>query len=1111
MLSDAKARRSFALRDALIGLLITSLLVTPVSSQNPPATEAPKPDSAKPRPPALSLKPERKLEFTTNEATWLSLSLSPDGQTLLFDILGDIYTLPITGGTAKRITSGMRFDSQPVFSPDGKRMAYLTDEDGNENLWIADIDGSNPKQLSREQSGNMTSPAWMPDGEFVLVSKSSPATGGVHEIWMYHIRGGSGVQVTRSLPPGAPATPGPGQQQQRLNAQGAFATADGKFIYYARRTGNFTYNATFPLWQIVRRDRLTGDEDVITSAPGSAMRPVLSPDGKQLVFATRFDTETGLRIRDLTTGEERWLKYPVQRDDQESAATRDTMPGYVFTPDGKSVIASYGGRIRRIQVATGEVSEIPFTADVSLDLGPQLKFTSRVEEGPVRSRLIMQPAQSPDGSRLVFSSLTKLYVMPVSGGAPRRLTSTSDNEYQPAWSPDGEWIAYSTWAPDAGGHIYKVRADGSGSPQRLTTTAGFYRDPVWSPDGSRIVVLRGSRQQKLAITGFGIAGGQDVVWIPAAGGDATLIVPARGVGRPHFGPEKDRVYVNSPQGLQSFRFDGTDRRTHLRVTGRSRGPQPADASEIRISPSGNHALASLNNQIYLVTVPRIGGEAPSVNVDQPSVPVRKLTDIGADDFHWANDGRMITWALGSTFFRLPMDRISFDTPAPRPEGGAPGGGDSAATPAVKPPKADEVEVVIERPRAKPTGVVALRGAKLITMKGDEVIADGDIVIDGNRITAVGRRGSVPIPASARQIELKGMTVMPGIVDVHAHWLEIQRGQLDTQNWTFLANVAYGVTTGRDPQTGSNDMFAYQDLVETGDLIGPRAFSTGPGIFSNTNFQSLDDARNVVARYKKYYRTNTVKSYMVGNRKQRQWMIQACKEYSIMPTTEGGLDLKLNLTHAIDGFSGNEHSLPIVPLYKDVVETFAKSGIFYTPTLLVAYGGPWAENYFYETTKVYTDPKMRRFVPRAILEQRAKRRPWFSEEEHIFPKLAAQAAKIVRAGGRVCIGGHGQMQGIQCHWEMWALQAGGLSNHEVLRAATLHGAEAIGFDQDLGSIEPGKLADLVILNKDPLENIRNTTAIRYVMKNGELFEGDTLNQIWPVEKKLPELWWWKENP
>jgi Amidohydrolase family len=594
-------------------------------------------------------------------------------------------------------------------------------------------------------------------------------------------------------------------------------------------------------------------------------------------------------------------------------------------------------------------------------------------------------------------------------------------------------------------------------------------------------------------------------------------VPARGVGKPHFTDNGDRIYVYSPQGLQSFRFDGTDRRTHLKVVGKNLtgGPEPPPASDVRMSPKGGQALALVSNQLYLIDVPITGGEAPTVNVSSPSVPIKKLTDVGADSFGWADDGKTITWALGASFFRQAVSTVTFD-PDKRPTDDTGEKKDeepaqAKPTPPDKTPKYQEIAVDIEAPRYTPKGVIVLQGAKIVSMHGDEIIPDGEIVITDNRITSVGKKGSYKAPDGAKVIDVKGATIMPGIVDVHAHWTEIKRGVLDMQNWPLLANLAYGVTTGRDPQTGTNDMFAYEDLVDTGEIIGPRAYSTGPGIFSNTDFQSLDEARNTVARYKKYYRTNTVKSYVVGNRKQREWMVMACKENGIMPTTEGALDLKLDLTHAIDGFEGNEHSLPIVPLYKDVVETFARSGIFYTPTLLVAYGGPWAENYFYETTEVHDDAKMRRFMPHNLLDTKTQRRQWFRKEEQVFPKLATAAAKIVRAGGHVTIGGHGQIQGLQCHWEMWALQSGGLTNHEVLRAATLHGAEAIGYAQDLGSLEPGKLADLIVLNKDPLQDIRNTTSIRYVMKNGQLFDGDTLNELWPEQKPLPALWWWKDNP
>ncbi|HLJ50579.1 MAG TPA: amidohydrolase family protein [Bryobacteraceae bacterium] len=1037
--------------------------------------------------PGLPLKTERKLDFTTDEGTWLSVDVSPDGKTIAFDLLGDLYTLPIEGGEAKPIVTGLSFDGQPKYSPDGKLIAFTSDRDGSDNLWIAKADGSDPKQLSKDKDGDFISPSWTPDGEFVVVSRCPQGLAG-HEIWMYDINGGSGVQVTKSA--ATPQTP----NNQRLNFLGPIVSPDGKFFYYARRTQSFTYNVTFPLWQVVRRDRTTGDEDVITSEPESAFRPVLSPDGKKLVYGTRFEQQTGLKIRDLETGEERWLKYPVQRDDQESRATRDVLPGYAFTPDGKEVVAFFGGKINRIQVATGESKVVPFNAHVALDLGPELKYESRIDESPIHARLIQGAAQSPDGKNLAFSSLTHLYEAEIPAGKPARLTSASEGEYLPSWSPKGDALAYVTWSSTGGGQIWKKSA--GGQPQQLTHTAAYYQDPVWSPDGTRIVALRTSRQARIeGLGGFGGQQGMDVVWIPSAGGDATVIVPARGSGKPHFTHDPDRVYVYSGQrGLQSFRWDGTDRRTHLKVVGKNLtgAPEPPPAQDVQMSPDSRHALALVNNQLYLLaSVPVTGGDAPTVNISSPSVPIKKLTDVGADTFGWADDGKTITWSLGSSFFRMPLAAVSFDA-------------DKKVT-------HEEFAMDIEAPRYVNKGTVVLRGAKLITMRGEEIIPDGEIIVTDNRIASVGRRGSLHIPSGAKVIDVKGATIMPGIVDVHAHWTEIRRGVLDPESWPFLANLAYGVTTGRDPQTGSNDTFAYQDLIDMGEMLGPRAFSTGPGIFSNNDFQSLDEAVNTVTRYKKYYRTNTVKSYTVGNRKQREWVVEACKQNGIMPTTEGALDLKLDLTHAIDGMSGNEHALPIVPLYKDVVDVFAKSGISYTPTLIVAYGGPWAENYFYTTTEVHHDPKLRRFLPHNVLDEKSLRRPWFAKEEQVFPKLAESAARIVRAGGRVCIGGHGQIQGIQCHWEMWALQSGGLSNFEVLKAATISGAQAIGYAHDLGSLEQGKLADLIVLNKDPLQDIHNTNTIRYVMKGGQLFEGDTLNEVWPQQKPLPQLWWWNEKP
>jgi len=1072
-----------------------------------------KKDEKKEEKKGLPLKPDRKIEFSTDEGTWLSLDVSPDGKTIVFELLGDIYTLPIEGGQAKLVDGGMAFDAQPKFSPDGKWIAFLSDREGMENVWIMKADGSEPQQVSKDPNSEFASPSWSPDGKYIFVSKTNFGIG-PREIWMYHIDGGTGIQVTKSKP--TPTI----RRQDRPNDMGVVASADGRYLYYAERRGDFSYNAMLPQWVIKRKDRRTGDEDVIIQQPESAFRPLLSPDGQFMLYVSRYETETGLRLRNLHTGEDRWVRYPVTRDDQEALFTRDLFPGYAFMPGAKEIVYNQNGKIRRLNLATGAEQVIPFTANVSMDLGPKLDFPQKEPSGPVKVRLIMDPTESPDGKTLAFSAMTHLYAFDLPNGKPQRLTSGDSTEFQPAWSADGKWIAYVSWSNE-GGQLWKISASG-GQPQQLSKSLAVYSNPVWSPDGTRIVLLRGNAYDR---ENSGFDGGQtdnaDLVWIPAEGGDANLILPARGAGGPHFTNEKDRIYVYTPQGLISLRYDGTDRRTHLIVKGQGLYffEEPIPANDIQPSPDGQYALAHVMNQLYVMPLPAAAGEAPTVNVMSPAVPVKRITDVGADYFGWADGGKTITWAVGASYFRQSLDSIKFEAPKEeKKEGEKNDDKDGAAKDTdkkeeKKPEKfkelekdVSEVKVNLEMPRKMPKGTLVLRGATVVTMKGDEVLKNADIVVENNRIQSVGARGRVP--AGAKVLDVSGKTITPGLVDTHAHWFEIRRGILDKQNFAFLANLAYGVTAGLDVQTGTNDMFAYQDLVDTGDIIGLRAYSTGPGVFSDNNFQSEQEVKGVLTKYRDYYGTHNIKSYMVGNRKQRQFMVEASKELGMMPTTEGALDLKLDLTHVIDGFHGNEHTLPITPLFNDVLEVFAKSGVSETPTLIVNYGGPFGENYWYEYSEVHDNAKLNRFTPHRILDGKTKRRPeWFRRDEYAFPKLAAQMAKLERAGGLVGVGSHGQLQGLGYHWEMWMLASGGMTPMEVLKCATVNGAHIVGRPAEIGSIEPGKLADLVIFDKSPLDDIHNTNTIHWVMKNGELFEGDTLDQVWPEEKKLETLFFW----
>ena len=1078
----------------------------------------------------LPLKAEREARFTVDKATWLSLDVAPSGDRLALEILGDLYLLPIEGGTATAITQGMGYDVQPRFSPDGKRIAFVSDRDGAIGLWTLALDGGEPQKLaSPGERGDFASPEWSPDGQHIIVSKTSFGLG-AYELWAYHIDGGKGVQITQAAPEGK-QTP----RNRRHNALGAVYSPDGRYLYYATKAGGFSYNQMFPQWRIARRDLREGTEDAIVEAQGSAMRPRLSPDGGLLAYGTRFEQNTGLRLRNLETGEDRWLAYPVQRDDQESRYTRDLLPGYAFAPDGQSLFFTADGGIRRIAIETGEVEDVPFSADVALGLGPSLQFPWRLGLGPVKARLIRAPALTPDGSQAVFSAFNRIHLHAIEGGATSALSPEGLEAFHPALSPDGKQVAFVSWG-DQGGHIWRMRTNGRGQPKRLTERPGFYSDPVFSPDGERIVALRASSHERMQREfDFGSPTGADLVWLPANGGPATTIMPARGYGPPHFGPEDDRIYLYAAanpfgaaegSGLMSVRTDGTDRRLLLSATGPGiySAEGEVGAADIRLAPNGRHALIHHANQLYLARLLNRNLGNLTVSLTDPSLPLARVTDVGADFFGWNAVGDELHWSAGNRLYQRTVADVAFDADGKEEEGKAekedqgeqsePEG--DGASEAEKPlleadPSVRSVAIEIYRPRHRPEGKVALIGARIHSMAADAPpIEDGVVLIEADRILAVGERGAVDIPADAERIDLKGKIILPGYVDTHAHYRVLRRVH-GGSNPTFLANLAYGVTTGLDVQPSTTDILAYEDLIDAGLLIGPRALSTGPGIFNHNEFRSARHAEAVLTRYRDHYRVHNLKAYISGNRRQRQWLAQAAHKLKLMPTTEGALDMKLNMTHAIDGFSGNEHNFPIVDLHADTVELVTRSGMSYTPTLLVAYGGPWAENFFYTTESPHDDPKLRRFTPLPFLAARTLRRLWFHEREYSFPQVAANAAKIIRAGGRVGVGGHGQLQGLGYHWELWALASGGLTPTEALTAATRHGAEIIGVAQDIGTIEPGKLADLVVLNSDPMQNIRNTTDLALVVKGGEVFEAETLNQIWPERKPLPPQWWQEQGP
>ncbi|HSL70104.1 MAG TPA: hypothetical protein VK864_07660, partial [Longimicrobiales bacterium] len=350
--------RSFVTRHLLAGALLALSAALPAAAQQGNGADPQK---------GLPLEPARWARFTTSKGTWISLDVSPDGAAIVFDLLGDLYTMPIAGGKATRLTSGIAHDMQPRFSPDGKQIVFVSDRSGDDNVWIISSDGRNIRPLTTGVENLYVSPEWTPDGQYIVVSRAH-ALMGLEKLWLYHVKGGRGLELGTAPP--------------ALRLFGAAFGSDNRYVWYGQRVGAWTYNAILPQYQIGVYDRETGTRTTMSARYGSAFRPAVSPDGKWLTYGSRHDADTGLRLRELATGTERWLAYPIQRDEQESLATMDVLPGYSFTPDSKAVVLSYGGEIWRVPVDGGAGAKIPFTVDAEVAIGPEVKFDYPVDDDP---------------------------------------------------------------------------------------------------------------------------------------------------------------------------------------------------------------------------------------------------------------------------------------------------------------------------------------------------------------------------------------------------------------------------------------------------------------------------------------------------------------------------------------------------------------------------------------------------------------------------------------------------------------------------------------------------------------------------------------------------------
>ncbi|WP_351017783.1 amidohydrolase family protein [Shewanella sp. AC91-MNA-CIBAN-0169] len=1005
--------------------------------------------------------PLSKIDINVTEGTWMNVNVSPDGEHIVFDLLGDIYQIPIAGGEAKPLAQGIAWQMQPVYSPDGKYIAFTSDEDGGDNIWIMNADGTNPHAITTETFRLLNSPAWSPDSQYLVARKHFTGTRslGAGEVWMFHVAGGEGVKLTER------------PNEQKDLGEPAYSP-DGRYIYFSQdatpgKTFHYSKDSVKGIYKIKRYDTQTGDIEVLIEGTGGAIRPTPSPDGKTLAYIKRDGFQSTLYSLDLKSGEETKLYDKLDRDMQETWAIHGVYPTMSWTKDNKHIVFWAKGKINKLDVDSKKISDIPFSVKSQRDIQPSVRFTQNLDQDEFDVKMLRMAQVSPDGEKVVFEALGKIWIRDIKDGKHKRLTRLDDdiNELFPQWSRDGKDIVFTTWNDQQQGTVSVVSARG-GKAKVLTNEPGKYVEPTFSPDGE-YVVYRKARGGYMTPRTWSQEPGLYKVDIK---GKQSTKLTASG-HQPQFGDDSDRVYFmdsgETPE-FASIGMNGFEKRTHYTSD---------HATEFRLSPNGEHLAFAERFRVYVTPFAK-HGETIAIGPKATNLPITQLSARAGESISWNGKNNQLYWTLGPDLYQADVDTqyVKAETKV-----------DPKITSIGFKDKADV-----------PRGTVVFTGGKVITMENDQVIDNGVVIVKDNKIVTVGDANTL-IPKNAQIIDISGKTIMPGLFDAHAHGGQADDEIIPQQNWALYSGLSLGVTAIHDPSNDTTEIFAASEQQKAGNIVGPRIFSTGtilyganlPGYTSHVD--SLDDAKFHLERLKKVG-AFSVKSYNQPRRDQRQQIIAAARELEMMVVPEGGSLLQHNLSMIADGHTTVEHSLPAASIYNDIKQFWSQTEVHYTPTLVVAYGGISGEHYWYDKTDVWAHPRLSMYVPHDILDARSMRRTTAPDEHYNHFNVARVANELNNIGVKPNIGAHGQREGLAAHWEMWMFAQGGMSNMEVLKTATINPATTFGMDHQLGSIKVGKLADLIVIDGDPLADIRTTDKVTYTMVNGKLFNSETMNQL-----------------
>lgn len=1025
----------------------------------------------------------KEISIATDEGTWMNVDVSPDGSEIAFDLLGDIYIMPITGGEAKAIRTGLAWEVQPRWSPDGKKILFTSDSAGGDNIFYMDKDGKNVKQITKESFRLLNNAIWMPDGQYIVARKhfTSGRSLGAGEMWMYHISGGEGIQLTKRK-----------NDQQDVNEPSI--SPDGKMLYYSEDVypgGYFQYNKdpNSEIFVINNYNLETGETKRTTGGPGGACRPQMSNKGDKMAYVRRVREKSVLYILDIATGRE-WAIYDqLSKDQQEAWTIFGIYTGFDWMPDDKHIIIWAKGKIKKINIENKTANDIPFSVQAKHKLMETVRFENKAFEESFDLKVLRNVVTSPDGNQVLFSALGNIYVAD-HGKNPLRLTQESDFEAEPQFNAQGDKIVYVTWNDETLGkvRVYDVKTKKS---TVVTKEPAIYRTPSFSPDGKKIVFRKegGNGHQ-----GYQYNTNSGIYISDANGDNATLITPEG--EKPIFTADGEGIYFTTG-GFLFGSIAKAFKKFNLKTQKTETVFNTSYTTNFVPSPDNKWVAFTELYKVYVSPMPKTG-QTVGLSAKTKAVPVAQVAKDAGINLHWSADSRKLHWTLGNEYFTESLNRRflflegALDTIPPIDSVGS------------------KISLMVKSD--KPKGKIAFKNANIITMENDEVIKNGVVVVEDNIIQYVGPASGVNIEPNTKVIDVNGKTIMPGLIDVHAHLGAFRDGISPQKHWEYYANLAYGVTTTHDPSVNSEITFAQSEMVKAGVLTGPRIFSTGTILYGadgdfKAEINSLEDAKSALRRTKAYG-AFSVKSYNQPRREQRQQVIEAARQLGIRVVPEGGSFFYHNLSMVADGHTSVEHNLPVAPFYKDVIDFWSQTKTSNTPTLIVNYGGINGENYWYQNTDVWKKDKLLQFTPRPIIDSRARHRTMIPQEEyengHILTSKSCK--KLADAGVNINLGAHGQLQGLGAHWELWMLQQGGMTNFQALKSATVNGAELLGMEKQIGTLKVGKLADIIVIDGNPMEDIRQSENVVYTMINGRLYDANTMHEIGHRDKKRTKFYW-----